>query len=105
MTSDLLRYAPLPGRYDEVLDADGSTRPAWQAVGRALGSLDPALLLERQRQADRLLDAQGTGHLVHDMSLGPDRHGVSAAERSVSHPWRLDPVPFVLEAEEFRRLA
>ena len=63
------------------------------------------MLRERQLQADRLLDAQGTGHLVHEISLAPDRHGVSAAARSVSHPWRLDPVPFVIEAPEFQRLA
>ncbi len=105
MTSDTLRYAPAPGRFDEVIDADGTTRPAWQAVARALGSFEPDVLLERRRQADRLLDAQGTGHLVHEISLATDRHGVSAAQRSVSHPWRLDPVPFVLEADEFRRLA
>jgi uncharacterized circularly permuted ATP-grasp superfamily protein/uncharacterized alpha-E superfamily protein len=30
---------------------------------------------------------------------------VSAAARSVSHPWRLDPMPFVIEADEFRTLA
>jgi uncharacterized circularly permuted ATP-grasp superfamily protein/uncharacterized alpha-E superfamily protein len=105
MSSDVLRYAPSPGRYDEVVDAEGTTRPTWQAVARALGSFEPEVLRARQLQADRLLDAQGTGHLVHEISLAPDRHGVSAAARSVSHPWRLDPVPFVIEAPEFRRLA
>ncbi|MFZ4719361.1 MAG: circularly permuted type 2 ATP-grasp protein [Ilumatobacteraceae bacterium] len=105
MTSAVLRYAPTPGRYDEVVDVDGATRPTWQAVARALGSFEPEVLLERQRQADRLLDAQGTGHLVHEMSLVTDRHGVSAAERSVSHPWRLDPVPFVIAADEFATLS
>jgi len=105
MSSDVLRYAPAPGRFDEVFDADGRTRPTWQVVASALGSFEPAVVLERRRQADRLLDAQGTGHLVHEISLATDRHGVSAAQRSVSHPWRLDPVPFVLEADEFRRLS
>ena len=105
MSSDVLRYAAAPGRFDEVFDVDGSTRPTWQAVANALGSFAPDVLLERRRQADRLLDAQGTGHLVHEISLATDRHGVSAAQRSVSHPWRLDPLPFVLDAEEFRRLA
>ncbi len=105
MSSDVLRYVPSPGRYDEVVDADGATRPTWQAVARALGSFEPDVLLDRQQQADRLLDAQGTGHLVHEISLAPDRHGVSAVDRSVSHPWRLDPVPFVIEAPEFRVLA
>ena len=104
-SSDSIRYSPAPGRHDEVFAPDGSTRPAWQAVSRALGSFEPAVLHARQQQADRLLDAQGTGHLVHEISLATDRHGVTAAARSVSHPWRLDPVPYVLEADEFARLA
>ena len=103
--TELLRYSPLSGAYDEVVDGDGPTRPAWQAVARALGSFEPTVLRERQQHADRLLDAQGTGHLVHEISLAPDRHGVTAAARSVSHPWRLDPVPFVLTADEFQVLA
>ncbi|MFM2078044.1 MAG: hypothetical protein RJA49_1934 [Actinomycetota bacterium] len=105
MTFDVPRYHPTPGRYDEVFDTDGAPRPTWQVVARALGSFEPGVLHDRQLQADRLLDAQGTGHLVHEISLATDRHGVSAAERAVSHPWRLDPVPFVIEAPEFQRLA
>ena len=110
MTFDALHYAPAPGHFDEVLDDDGSLRPTWQAVGRALGSFDAAVLLNRQQQADRLLDAEGTGHLVHELALAPersgtDRHGVSAAARSVSRPWRLDSIPFVLDGAEFQRLA
>lgn len=104
-STDSIRYSPVPGRHDEVFAADGSTRPSWDAVARALGSFDPEVLLARQQQADRLLDAQGTGHLVHEISLATDRHGVTAAARSVSHPWRLDPVPYVLDADEFARLA
>ena len=105
MTFDGFRCAITPGRYDEVLDADGSPRPAWQAVARALGSFEPAVLLERRRQADRLLDAEGTGHLVHELALATDRHGVSGVARAMSRPWRLDPIPFVLDAGEFQRLA
>jgi uncharacterized circularly permuted ATP-grasp superfamily protein/uncharacterized alpha-E superfamily protein len=105
VTSELLSYSPTAGRWDEVLDVDGSLRPAWSTAARALGSFDPRELLERQRQADRLLDAEGTGHLVHELSLATDRHGNSAAARSVSRPWRLDPIPFVIDAADFQRLA
>ncbi|HAP75621.1 MAG TPA: hypothetical protein DCR14_06010 [Acidimicrobiaceae bacterium] len=95
MAFDSLRYSPVAGRFDEVRTDDGQLRPTWQAVARALGPLEPGVLIERQRQADRLLDAEGTGHLVHDLSVG----------RAESHPWRLDPVPFVLDAVEFEWLA
>ena len=105
MTPEQLSYAPTAGRWDEVLDTDGSLRPAWQAAARALGPFHPGELLDRQRQADRLLDAEGTGHLVHELSLATDRHGNSAAARSVSRPWRLDPIPFVIDASDFQQLA
>lgn len=105
MTSESLPYAPSPDRWDEVLAPDGSLRPAWQVATRVLGPFRPGELLEHRRQADRLLDAEGTGHLVHELSLATDRHGNTAAARSVSHPWRLDPVPFVIDATEFQRLA
>ncbi|MCB0983262.1 MAG: circularly permuted type 2 ATP-grasp protein [Ilumatobacter sp.] len=104
MSLDTLRYTPAPGHFDEVTGLDGQARPVWQGVARALGTLDPATLLERQRQADRLLDAEGTGHLVHDLSLAVGRHG-DEAQRSQSHPWRLDPVPYVIDRAEFDLLA
>jgi uncharacterized circularly permuted ATP-grasp superfamily protein/uncharacterized alpha-E superfamily protein len=93
MAFDALRYAPAPGGYDEVVAADGSLRPPWQQLERALGSFDAPTLIERHRQAGRLLDAEGTGHLVHD------------GHASESRPWRLDPLPFVIDAPEFDTLA
>jgi uncharacterized circularly permuted ATP-grasp superfamily protein/uncharacterized alpha-E superfamily protein len=105
MSADVAHYSPPRGGFDEVVDADGAVRLAWQTASRVLGSFGPALLLERQRQADRLLDAEGTGHLVHELSLATDRHGNTATDRAISHPWRLDPIPFVVESAEFQRLA
>jgi uncharacterized circularly permuted ATP-grasp superfamily protein len=90
-------HAPRNG-YDEAIDASGAPRAAWGSVLHSLGSLWPGTLLERQRDADRMLDAEGAGHLVHD--LGLDRPG---AERT--GPWRLDPVPYVLGAEDFGLLS
>jgi uncharacterized circularly permuted ATP-grasp superfamily protein len=103
MTLEGLRYAPTAGGFDEVFDRDGSPRATWAATARAIGSMDAAMLRERQRQADRLLDAEGTGHLVHELSLGTDRHGVTPGRSA--RPWRLDPIPFVLAAAEFQQLA
>ena len=105
MTLASLAYAPVPGRFDELLDTDGEPRAAWRAVARALGSFDASVLVDRQGQADRLLAAEGTGHLVHELALATDRHGHTAAARAVSHPWRLDPIPFVLDNNEFTLLA
>ena len=54
-------YQPKPGRFDEAVAEDGSVRPAWSSVGAALGEMRPSDLLDHQRQADRLLDAEGAG--------------------------------------------
>lgn len=97
------QYQPQPGRYDEAVADDGGMRPAWSSIGTALREMHPIDLLDQQRQADRLLDAEGAGHLVHELSTD----GVTADGAGVvdSRPWRLDPVPLVLSHDEFRSLA
>ena len=87
------QYRPADSRFDEAVGPDGSMRPAWRGVAGLLAAGRHGELLERQRQADRLLDAEGAGHLVHDLG--------SAAVAPASTPWRLDPVPLVLGDEEF----
>lgn len=100
-SDDWLRYRPDEGRYDEALDSDGSPRSAWVPLIRAIAASGVGVLSERQRQADRLLDAEGAGHLVHDMALDSER----ATWDEDARPWRLDPVPLVLEGSEFADLA
>ncbi len=95
-------YQPQPGRFDEAVGDDGAMRPAWTSVGASLRELRPIDLLDRQRQADRLLDAEGAGHLVHE--LGPDGAGSGPPATAASRPWRLDPVPVVIHHDEFRGL-
>jgi uncharacterized circularly permuted ATP-grasp superfamily protein/uncharacterized alpha-E superfamily protein len=90
-----MQYRPEASRYDEAVAPDGSVRPAWRALGAAVGAAGPGELAERQRQAERMLDAEGAGHLVHDLTGGT----------SASRPWRLDPVPMVIEQAEFDLLA
>lgn len=99
-------YLAPRGGYDETADPTGAPRATWSVAIDALGSLSPGALLQRQRDADRLLDAEGAGHLVHDLALErvSDRHGAEAPMVD-SRPWRLDPLPFVLDAAEFGFLA
>lgn len=85
-------YRPSAHTYDEAVDAEGSLRTPWTLVGRVLGQVQPGELVQRQRLLDRLLDAEGAGHLVED-------------RREQVRPWTLDPLPLVLDGDEFRRLA
>ncbi len=55
----------------------------------------------RQVDHDRLLAAEGAGHIVHDLPLRTDGRLVGLESR----PWRLDPVPLVIDGDEFVALA
>jgi uncharacterized circularly permuted ATP-grasp superfamily protein/uncharacterized alpha-E superfamily protein len=75
------------------------------------GSLDAGALMDsiagladlgtRQIDHDRLLAAEGAGHIVHDLPLRADGRMVALESR----PWRLDPVPLVVDGDEFVALA
>lgn len=82
----------LPGRFDESLMWDEGLR---------VHLLDEARLAEWQHHLDRLLVAEGAGHLVHDLPVRADGRGAGLASR----PWRLDPVPFVIDTPTFQWLA
>ncbi|MEY2957514.1 MAG: hypothetical protein RLZZ01_82 [Actinomycetota bacterium] len=62
---------------------------------------DAAELALRQARADRLLAAEGAGHLVHDLPVRADGRSATIESR----PWRLDPIPLVLDDGTFSRLA
>lgn len=78
--------------------ASAATSPA-VALTAAIARL--ADLPERQIDSDRLLAAQGAGHIVHDLPLRSDGRLVALESR----PWRLDPVPLVIDGDEFVALA
>lgn len=54
-------------------------------------------LESRQRVLDRLLSAEGAGHVVHDLPVRADGRAVALESR----PWRLDPQPYVLTEDDF----
>ncbi|TVR26887.1 MAG: hypothetical protein EA389_04340 [Ilumatobacter sp.] len=82
----------LADRFDESTRWDPDLRSAL---------LDRSRLIEWQHQTDRLLMAEGAGHLVHDLPVRADGRGADIESR----PWRLDPVPFVIDTATFKWLA
>lgn len=91
-TAAPLNYSVGGDGYDEAIEPTGETRPTWRSLSRAIAKLAPAELIERQRQADRLVEAEGASYLFNDD--GAD----------TSRPWRLDPVPLVLGGTEWAEL-
>ncbi|WP_040495232.1 circularly permuted type 2 ATP-grasp protein [Ilumatobacter nonamiensis] len=63
----------------------------------AVDPTDLGELVRRQGAIDRLLMAEGAGHIVHDLPVRSDGRSVGIASR----PWRLDPMPYVISADEF----
>jgi len=85
----LADYHPEPGRFDELIDHGFGVRPGWRVLVSDLATLGPKELARRQTRGERLLEAEGASHLLHDDS---------------NATWRFDPVPMVLEAAEWAQL-
>lgn len=84
-------YVPTAGRFDEFLDDTGAVRPHWESMVRTWSTLGVKEIVRRQLVAERLLVAEGAGHVFHD-------------DREIGMPWGLDPVPYVIGAAEWREI-
>jgi uncharacterized circularly permuted ATP-grasp superfamily protein/uncharacterized alpha-E superfamily protein len=81
-------YAPPAGRYDELVDADGAIRPHWRPLLNAWSTIGADEIVRRRGVAERLLVAEGAGHVFHD-------------EHQIGMSWGLDPVPYVIGGQEW----
>ena len=90
--SPVAAYVAPPGRTDEFRAADGSVRPRWHPVARAIDEYGAAGLLSRRDELTRLLRNEGA------------TYNVSVDGHSVRRPWTLDPLPLVLDPAEWGRL-
>ena len=88
----LANYAPGMAGFDEALAATGEVRPHYREFIRALTELGPAELKRRWETGRRLVHEQGITYNVYGDARGMER------------PWQLDPIPFVIGAEEWRSL-
>jgi uncharacterized circularly permuted ATP-grasp superfamily protein/uncharacterized alpha-E superfamily protein len=85
-------YSPVAGIFDEMMDPAGGIRPQWRGLLDGLGAMPEAELRSHWETARRLVRENGTTYNVYDDT------GESA------HRWRMDPIPFLIPAEEWRRL-
>ena len=90
----LLRdYVQHAEAHDEMLARDGEPRAHWEPLVRALRALGPAEVERRWERARRLIRDNGVTYNVYGDPRGTDRS------------WRLDAVPLLVPAAEWRRLA
>ena len=85
-------YQPLPGVFDEMKTADGEVRPHWRKLVDALRSLGPAEMDARWKRVERILYENGLTHNIYGEGEATER------------PWRLDALPLLISAEDWRRL-
>ncbi len=78
-----------PPRYDEVVDADGSLRPAWRSLAASALDLTGPQLRRVRRDIGRFLGDDGVTYRRPGEPRGP---------------WRLDPLPLVLAPQDWAAL-
>jgi uncharacterized circularly permuted ATP-grasp superfamily protein/uncharacterized alpha-E superfamily protein len=85
-------YPRADGRYDELRSADGALRPAWARFMATLAGRDPRELAHSFARLEREVRDHGITYNVYADPLGADR------------PWEVDPLPFLIEADEWREI-
>lgn len=86
--------APVAGYYDELIDANGTVRRMWSALSADFAELGGAGLDRLDSRVRRLIDDDGITYL----ETGP------SAEITAPAPWRLDPIPLLVAADDWTRL-
>lgn len=78
--------------YDEMFNEDGTIREHWKALAQNLETLGLQQLNVKQKEIDWRLEDNGVTYNVYDDPSG------------ISRPWRLDPIPLILESSDWERI-
>jgi uncharacterized circularly permuted ATP-grasp superfamily protein/uncharacterized alpha-E superfamily protein len=99
--------------FDEFVDADGTVRQGWSSLLDGFNDFADTDLVQAQREVARLLEDDNVTYTPSPASAvsiadDPNGHGPSTAEIPnglvESRPWRLDPLPLVLDDREWAGL-
>ncbi len=82
-------YHAIDGHYDELIDASGQTRPAWQKLMQELTAVGTSNISERWEHTRRFIHENGVTYNVYGDHSGMYR------------PWQLDAVPMMISAQEW----
>ncbi|MEV6557255.1 circularly permuted type 2 ATP-grasp protein [Nocardia sp. NPDC051756] len=85
---------PTDGYYDELVDAGGKVRRMWSELSADFVELGTAGLGRLDSRVRRLIEDDG---ITYTEVTG-------ASEQAVTTPWRLDPIPLLISADDWTRL-
>ncbi|MFE9583308.1 circularly permuted type 2 ATP-grasp protein [Nocardia sp. NPDC006044] len=85
---------PTVGYYDELVDAGGKVRRMWSELSADFVELGTAGLGRLDSRVRRLIEDDG---ITYTEVTG-------AGEQAVTTPWRLDPIPLLISADDWTRL-
>ncbi len=85
---DSLLYPSAEQRHDEVYTPEGTVRPYWQYLLDSLETLGQSEMAQRQLKTQRILRDDGATYSSFE---GPAKSNI----------WELDPVPMLLDSEEW----
>src|SRR6218665_3503144 len=81
------------GAWEEMIGPGGKVRPQWEGLGRAMEHWSSDERATLSSSADRLLEDLGATYNVYSDAGGSGR------------PWRIDPLPLLIEASEWRKVS
>lgn len=85
-------YAPRPDVYDEMMDENGVIRPHWRQPLADLSAFSETQIKHFWDTAQRLVRENGTTYNIY------------GDEGQSARPWRMDPMPLLIEAQEWQQL-
>ena len=94
------------GAFDELAASDGSARAGWSVLLGQLNALEPSDLVRAQREVARLLEDDNVTYTpspASTLSIA-DRADLVPPPLSEPRPWRLDPLPLILDDREWSSL-
>ncbi|MCP2294597.1 putative conserved protein, circularly permuted ATPgrasp superfamily [Nocardia amikacinitolerans] len=85
---------PTGGYYDELVDTDGIVRQMWSELSADFVEIGPAGLGRLDTRVRRLIEDDGITYT----------EVMRAGEAAIPTPWRLDPIPLLVSADDWTRL-
>jgi len=86
-------YQPITGTYQEMMDSTGAVRSHWQPMLNQLNSYGTDSISNRWKRAQRVIRQNGV------------TYNAFGDPKDVSRPWELDPVPLMIEPDEWELIS